>query len=52
MRVLNTVEGGGLDHGVMGHIEKRYTIAGIKRLLKGPVTDNVTGQLILQRTTS
>jgi hypothetical protein len=44
VRMLDTVEGSGLDHGVVGHVEKRQSVADPQRLFEGPVADDITGQ--------
>ena len=47
MRVLDAVEGGGLDHGVVGHVFEGQSVTDFQWLLEGPVADDVACQVCL-----
>ena len=43
-RQADAVEGGGLDHGVVGHVGEHQAVADLERRIEGVVADHVAGE--------
>ena len=42
--VLDSVEEGGLDQSVLGHVEKRDSVADLERAVEGVIADDIPGE--------